>query len=138
MALGGKNTDWRHGTNGAVAVLTDFTAKTISVSPSWEAEQVESTTFGDTYREFEQSFKSGTIEVEYKSDDTIFGQLAAIYNNGDSVSFQYSPDGTASGKPKVTGSMIMTSFSPPASIGEILTISVSWQISGATTFTTHS
>lgn len=138
MAVGGALSDWRHGTNGAVSSNTDFTAKTMSVNPSFEAEQVESTTFGDTYREYEQSFKNATIEAQYKYDTTIFGQLAAIYNGGDTVTFQWSPDGTTTGKPKITGSMFMTSLGAPAGVGELLTMDVSWQVTGAVTFTTHS
>lgn len=138
MAIGGSSSDWRTGTNGAVAVLTDFSAKTISVESSFEAEQVESTTFGDTYREYEQSFKNGTIEVEYKYDATIFGQMAAIYNGGDTVSFQLSPTGTASGAVKITGSAFITELGMPVEIGELLQMSVSYQVSGAVTFSTHS
>lgn len=134
MAIGGSSSDWRHGTNGAVSSLTDFSAKTISVEASWEAEQVESTTFGDTYREYEQSFKNGTIEVEYKYDTTIFGQMSAIYNGGDTVSFALSPTGTVNGEVEITGSMFMTELGMPVEIGELLSMSVTWQVTGAVVF----
>lgn len=137
MAIGGSSSDFRHGTNGALTTLTDFTAKTMSVEPSFEAENVESTTFGDSYREYEQSFKNGTIEVEYKYDTTVFGQLAAIFNGSDVVSFQISPTGTDSGAVKITGSMFVTEFNVPVEIGELIPISVTWQVTGAVTFATH-
>lgn len=136
MAVGGALSDWRHGTNGAVSTNTDFTAKTMSVNPSFEAEQVESTTFGLTYRTYEQSFKNASIDATYKYDTTIFGQLAAIYNGGDTVTFQLAPDGTTTGKPKITGSMFITSLSPPVNVGDLITIDISWQVSGAVTFST--
>jgi hypothetical protein len=138
MALGGKNSDWRHGTNGAVSVLTDFTTKTMSVTLSAEAETVESTVFGDSYRDFEQSFKNATIEVQYKYDATLYGQLAAIYNAGDVVNFQLSPDGTGSTNPKITGSGFITSFGFPVEVGSLLVMDVSFQVSGTLTFGTHS
>jgi hypothetical protein len=137
MAIGGSSSDWQHGTNGAVSTLTDFSAKTISVEASFEAEQVESTTFGDSYREYEQSFKNGTIEAEYKYDTTIFGQLSAIYNGGDTVDFQLSPTGTASGAVKITGEMFITELGMPVEIGELLQMSVSFQVTGAVVFSTH-
>lgn len=137
MAVGGQNSAWKHGTNGAVSTNTDFSAKTRSVNASFDAEQVESTTFGDSYRDYEQSFKNATIETAYKYDATIFGQLAAIFNAGDVVTFEHSPDGTTSGKPRATGSMFMTKFGLPVEVGNLLEIPVSWQVSGPVTFGTH-
>ena len=138
MAIGGQLSDWRHGTNGATTTLTDFTSKTRSVSFSIEGEEVDSTTFGDLFRNYEGSFLNATFETVYKHDTTVFGQLGAIMANRDSVDFQYSPDGTTTGKPKVTGAAIITSFSSPASVGELLEITVSWRVNGAATFGTHS
>lgn len=136
MAIGGKDTTFKHGTNGAIAVNTDFTSYIREVNPSFEAEQVDSTTFGDTYRDFEQSFKNATIETTYKHDTTRFGQLAAIYNAGDIVTFEYGPTGIASGNPKITGSMFITKLGAPTKIGELIELAVSWQVSGAVTFST--
>ena len=138
MAIGGQLSDWRHGTNGATTSLTDFTAKTRSISFSIEGEEVDATTFGNLYRDYEGSFLNATFEVTYKYDATIFGQLGAIMSNRDSVDFQYSPDGATTGKPKVTGAAIMTSFSSPASVGELLELTVSWRVNGAATPGTHS
>jgi hypothetical protein len=137
MAIGGVLSDWRHGTNGATSTLTDFTAKTFSASMSNEAETVDSTVFGDSSRDYEQSYKNANIDLTYKYDATIYGQLAAIYSNGDTVSFQLSPDGTTTGKPKITGSAFMTSFGVPVNVGDRLELSVAWQVSGAVTFGTH-
>lgn len=135
MALGGKNSTWKHKLTGNVT-MTDFTAKTMSATLSASAEQVESTTFGDSYRNYEQSFKNGTIEVNYKYDTTVFGQIAAIYNAGDTVDFELYPDGTDGGKPKITGSAFITSFGTPVEIGNLLQLNVTFQIDGAITFTT--
>ena len=137
MAVGGQNSDWRHGKNGAPTVLTDFTAKTMSVTLSAEAEQVESTTFGDSYRDYEQSFKNATIDVQYKYDPTMFDDIADIYNAGDIVDFRLSPDGTGSQKVKIEGKAFVTSFGTPVEIGNLLVLDVSFQVSGALTFGTH-
>jgi hypothetical protein len=138
MALGGKNSNWQHGTNGAPTVLTNFTTKTMSVTLNAEAETVEATVFGDAYRDFEQSFKNATIDVQYKYDATLYGQLAAIYNAGDVVNFQLSPDGTTSTNPKITGAAFVTSFGTPVEVGNLLVLDVSFQVSGVVTFDTHS
>jgi len=135
MAVGGSLSTWKHGTNGAVSSNTDFSAKTREVTPSFEAEQVESTTFGDTYRDYEQSFKNATIEVTYKYDTTLFAQLAAIYNAGDIVTWELGPTGIVATNPKITGSMFMIKLGNPVKVGDLLEISVSWQVSGAVVFT---
>lgn len=138
MALGGKNSNWQHGTNAAPTVLTDFTTKTMSVTLNAEAETVESTVFGDAYRDYEQSFKNATIDVQYKYDSTIYGQLADLYNNGTIVDFQLSPDGTGSLMPKITGKAFVTSFGTPVEVGNLLVLDISLQVSGALTFGSHS
>ena len=138
MALGGKNSNWQHGTNGAPTSLTDFTTKTMSVTLNAEAETVESTVFGDAYRDYEQSFKNATIDVQYKYDATIYGQLADLYNNGTIVDFQLSPDGTGSTNPKIEGDAFITSFGTPVEVGNLLVLDVSFQVSGALTFGAHS
>jgi hypothetical protein len=137
MAIAGQLSDFRHGTNGALTTLTDFTAKTLGVSLSIEGEEVDATTFGNVYRDFEGSFIGGSFSVTYKYDATIFGQLGAIMTNRDSIDFQWSPDGTASGKPKVTGAMVMTSLNNDASVGDLLQIECEFRINGAITFGTH-
>lgn len=137
MSVGGATSAWKHGTNGAIAVNTDFTAYTLSVNPSFDAEEVDATTFGDTYRDFEQSYKNASIDVEMKFDATRFAQMAAIYNGGDIVTWELSPAGTSSGNVKITGSMVMTKFNPSVTVGDLIKMTMTWRVSGAVTFTTH-
>lgn len=135
--VGGKLTNWEHGTNGATTTLTDFTAKTESVDASFDNAMLEANTFGTSSKKYLPGLKDGSISATYHYDTTIFGQLNAIYANQDAVSFEYSPDGTTSGKPKATGSMYMSSFSAPAEVDSVLTISVEWQVTDTVTFGTH-
>lgn len=141
MALGGKNSTWKHKLTGN-ATLTDFSTKTMGVTLNASGETVEATVFGDTYRDYEQSFKNATIDVTYKYDATIYGQIAAIYNAGDTVDFELFPDGDSTGtgtsKPKITGAIFITSFGTPVEIGNLLQMSVTFQVAGALTFTTVS
>lgn len=135
MAVGGKNSNWQHGSYALPTTLADYSSKTMSVTMSNEAEQVESTVFGDSYRDFEQSFKNATIETQYKYDKAMFDILADIYNNGTIVDFALSPDGTtASTTVKISGKCFITSFGTPVEIGNLLVCDVSWQVSGAVTF----
>lgn len=139
MAIGGNLSDWQHGTNGAPTVLTDNTGKTQSVVIDFGSEEVDATVFGDSFREFEQSFKNATIQAVYKHDTAIWTIITDIYTNAPAggVNYQLGPDGTTTGKPKITGSMILSpSFSQPIPLGELLVLNVGWRVTGAVTFGT--
>lgn len=138
MAVGGKDTSWEHGTHGATSSLTDFTTKTMSLTPSFDAEEADATVFGDGFRSYEATFENATIGATYKYDTTVFGQLADIYSNRDAVDFQIGPTGTASTNVKITGSMVMTKFDMGIGVGEVEKITVNWRVTGAVTFTTFS
>lgn len=134
MALAGPSTTWKHGTNGAVSVNTDFTSKTRSVSMSNSREEVDATTFGDSYRDYEASFSNSTITVQYKSDTTLYSQLGAIYNGLDTVTFELGPTSIVATNPKITGSMVMTSLGLPYNVGDLQVFDVTWRVTGAVTF----
>lgn len=134
MAIAGKNTTFKHGTHGAISSNTDFTGKMMSLSPSFDSEEVDATVFGDGFRQFEQSFKNATIDAVYKYDPTVFGQLAALYDGADVVTWEIGPDGDDTGKAKITGSMILKKLDPPAGIGDLLKINVSFRVTGAVVF----
>lgn len=139
MALGGKNSNWQHGKHATPTTLdSTISEKTMSVTLNAEAETVESTTFGDAYRNYEQSFKNSTIDVQYKYDPTMYTVVADLFNNGTIVDFQLGPDGAtaASGTPKITGKAFVTSFGTPVEVGNLLVLDVSFQVDGALTFST--
>lgn len=136
-SVGGKLTAWKHEASVGAGSNTDFSAKTKSVNQSWETSMLDSTPFGKSSKTYVSGLKDSTVSAEYFYDTTIFGQLNAIYANGGSITFEFSPDGTASGKPKATGSMLMSSFSQPAEVDGILMITVDWQVSDDVTFGTH-
>ena len=138
MAVGGKDTTWKHGTNGAVSSNSNFTTSTMAVSPSFNAEEADATVFGDAYRDYEQTFKNATISATYYYSVTVWNQLAAIYNGGDTVTFELGPTGTTSTMGKITGSMCITSLSFPLTVGDIEKFEVTFRVSGAVTFTTFS
>lgn len=134
MSVGGKDTSWKHGTNGAVSSLTDFTSKTMAVNPSFNQDEADATVFGNDYRDYESTFKNATISATYKYDTTVWGQLTAIYNGGDSVDFELGPTGTASTNAKITGAMVITSIGSPINVGDIIKFDVSFRVNGSVTF----
>lgn len=137
MAIGGQSTLWKHGTHAATGTATDYTSSTRSVSPSWDQETVDATVFGDAYKDFEASFKNSTISATYKYSTAMWTVLTDIYSNGDTVAFEIGPDGSTTGKPKITGNMFITKLDLPLSVGALEEISVSFQVTGSVTFTTY-
>lgn len=109
----------------------------MSVVPTFDGEEVDATVFGDSFREFEQTFKSHSYAVRYKYDATIWQILADLWSNGTEVTFELGPVGTTSTNPKITGSMILTSFSEPFTVGELQVMEVTFRGTGAPTFGTY-
>lgn len=138
MSIGGKNTTWKHGTQAVPGTLTDYSANMRSVSPNYDRETVDATTFGDSYKDHEMSFKNAAFETVYKYSEALYAELRSVYHNDTSVIFEYSPNGTTSTYPKDTGTMFITKIDTAAQIGNLLEINVSWQVSGAVTPGAHS
>jgi hypothetical protein len=135
--IGGFTSDWRHGTAGAPTVLTDFSAKTMSVTMAEGNEEKELSVFGTAARQYLPSYTNGTIEVEYIYDATIRAQLAAIKSGRTTVDFELSPLGTAASDPVSSGSMILTSLGNPVESGEIIIMTANWRITGAVVDDVH-
>lgn len=131
MSISGRNTKWGHGTNALPTTIVDYTGKMREVGMEMEADDVDATVFGSGYKSYEQSFKECTFNTTYKFDPATYSALALLWTNGTVVSFEYLPDGTGSGKPTVTGSAVMTSFSMDTGIGDLLEVEVEWRTNGA-------
>ena len=137
MAIGGKDTLWLHASHGSPASDVDYTSKTRSVVPNYDGESVDATVFGDAFREKEATFKNFGFTVQYKFDATIWQIIADLWTNGTAVTFELGPIGSTSTYPKITGSMFCKSFSEPFSVGELQVIDVTFEGTGAPTFTTY-
>ncbi len=136
MPIAGSATTWKHATNGSPAALTDYTTKTRSVTLNNDGEEVDATTFGDSFREYEQSFKNAEIVVQYKYDATIWQVIADLYTNGTSIIWELGPVGITVGNPQIEGSMICRTFSQPFAVGELQVLDVTFRVTGAVTFGT--
>ena len=137
MAIGGQNSLWKHATHGTPTVLVDYSASTRNVTLSLDGEEVDATTFGNLFRDYERSFISGTFEAEYKYATAMWVVLGDIFTNGTSVDFEYSPNGSTSTYPKVTGAMVCTNFTAPVAVGDLLVFTATFRINGTATFGTH-
>ena len=117
---------FRHGKSAVFKVdnsggsLTDISNTLNSVSFPRDIETLETTSFGSSDRSYVVGFKNATISVEGSFDAT-------------SVSFEYGPEGSTSSFVKYTGECLMTSYETSAGVGDIVTYSAEFQITGAVT-----
>ena len=63
--------------------------------------------------------------------------LGAVVGQSATLSFEYSPEGTAGGKVKYTGECILTSYSLSSPVGDVVGYSADLQVSGDVTRGTH-
>lgn len=130
---------FRHGKNSVFKVdnsggtLTDISNVLNNVSFPREIETVETTSFGSSYRTYVVGFQNATISIEGTWDATVDAHLAGILGQDATVSFEYGPEGSTSTYVKFTGESYMTSYETSGAVGEVVTFSAEFQVSGAIT-----
>jgi hypothetical protein len=130
MSIGGRDTNFQHGTFGTPSVLVDYTTNIMSLDMPLTADEADATAYGGGYRSYESTFKSGTIPAEYYYTTAMYDVLFAIYDGDVAVDFQLGPTGTGSGAVKITGSITITSLGLPMPVGDVIKIPVTWRITG--------
>jgi hypothetical protein len=130
---------FRHGKNASFKVdnsggsLTNISDTLNSVTFPREIETLETTSFGSSTRSYVVGFSDATISIEGSFDATVDAHLAGILGQEASVSFEYGPEGTTAGQVKYTGEAFMTSYETSAGVGDIVTYSAEFQVTGAVT-----
>ena len=107
-----------------------------SVSINYEIDSLESTAFGSVGHSFVGGLQNLSVEIALMQDFAASAVEQTIYPliGSTAVAFEILPNGTAVGtaNPKYTGSLIVTDWTPVAgAVGELLTASVTWPITGA-------
>jgi len=130
---------FRHGKSAVFKIddsggtLRDISNTLNSVSFPREAEVLETTSFGSSDRSYVVGFKNQTIGIEGSFDATVDGYLAGILGQEASVSFEYGPEGSTATYTKYTGEALLTSYESSAGVGDIVSYSAEFQITGAVT-----
>lgn len=134
----GKDTAFK--LDNAAGSLTDLSAYSPKVGISRPQEVHDVTTFGATARAFALGLKDGDdIVVEFIYDNALEVILNAInaLTTGASQTFEYHPEGTASGKPKYSGECFLKNYSVASDVGDMLKITATLQKTGAVTHATN-
>ena len=127
----GKNSVFK--LDNAAGSLQDLSSYCDSVDFPQTTETAEVTTFGDSSKAYIVGLKDSTISVSGSWDATIDAQLDALVAAG---TFEFGPAGSGAGEVKYTGECILTSYSGASTVGDKVTFSAEFQVTGDVTRTT--
>lgn len=125
--------------DNAAGTLTDISAYVDSVGGiANTTDMLETTTFGSTSKSYIGGLRNGdTISVSGKWDSPLNTQITGLLGATNTSTFEYSPAGTAAGTPKVSGECLVASYEVSSSVADLVTFTVSLQITGNVTWGTN-
>jgi hypothetical protein len=130
----GKGTVFKIDNSGGT--LTDISAYCNNVDFPREVNADETTTFSNNDRTFIVGLRTATISVSGYWDSTLDGVVGQIVGTG-AVSFEYGPQGSASGEIKYTGEAILTSYQQGSPVDGVATWTADFQVTGEVTRGTY-
>ena len=129
----GKSTDFAiDDTGGSSRNISDTLT---DVSFPQTIDTAETTAFGSSNKSYIVGLKDTTISVTGIWDATVDGYLSGT--EPASRTFIYGPAGSTSGNVKYTGEAIMTNYSQSNPVGDVVTFTADFQVTGAVTRTTY-
>jgi hypothetical protein len=117
--------------------LTDISAYCDNVDFPQVVETAETTTFGDASKDYIVGLRDATISIGGKWDAVLDAVLAPILGQAASVSFQYGPAGSTASNIRYTGECYCTSYQVTGAVGDVVTFSAEFQVTGNVTRGTY-
>jgi hypothetical protein len=113
---------------------TDLSAFTNNVAPKRSADAHDTTTFGKSSKTYAGGLKDGTLTATGIYDDGATGPQAILEPLlGATVTYEYRPEGTGTGRPTKTGSAVLTAYEETAPVADMVTWSCTLQLSDSVT-----
>tara|TARA_Y100001973_G_scaffold76386_1_gene111661 strand:+ start:488 stop:898 length:411 start_codon:yes stop_codon:yes gene_type:complete len=131
----GKNSVFK--LDNASGSLTDISAFVNNVDFPETADVAESSVLGSSNKTYLVGLRDASISITGIFDATVDAILGAVVGQTATLSYEYSPEGTASGKIKYTGEAILTNYALSSPVGDVVAYSADLQCSGAVTRGTH-
>ena len=123
--------------DNASGSLTDISTYVNNVDFPETADVSETTTLGADNKTYIAGLKDATISLSGLWDATADAIFGAVVGQSATLSYEYSPEGTASGKVKYTGEAILTSYAISSPVGDAVGYSADLQVSGSVTRGSH-
>jgi hypothetical protein len=131
----GKSTVFKVDNSGGS--LTDISNTLTDVSFPRSVDTAETSAFGDSAKTYIVGLSDATVSVSGNYDATVDAHLAGVLGQAATLSFEYGPEGSTSTFVKYTGECILTSYEKSGAIGDVVTYSAEFQVTGAVTRGTY-
>ena len=131
----GKSTVFKVDNSGGS--LTDISNTLTDVSFQRSVDTAETSAFGDSAKTYIVGLSDATVSVSGNYDATVDAHLAGVLGQAATLSFEYGPEGSTSTFVKYTGEGILTSYEKSGAIGDVVTYSAEFQVTGAVTRGTY-
>jgi hypothetical protein len=132
----GKSTVFKVDNSGGT--LTDISDTLTDVSFPQSVDTAETSTFGSSAKSYVVGLTDSTLSVSGNFDATDDAHLAGVLGQAASLSFEYGPEGSTAGYVKYTGEAYLTSYEKSGAIGDVVSYSAEFQVTGAITRGTYS
>lgn len=137
-----------HGKNAVVSLdnssgtLTALTSISNEISYSQSIETADTSVFGTNAKTYITGQNDATVSLSGLFDATSAGVIEAtidalIDGTNASATLEFGPEGSGSGSRKYTMETIVTSYDISAPVGDVVSLSVEFQRTGATTVSTY-
>jgi hypothetical protein len=131
----GKSTVFK--VDNAAGSLTDISNTLTDVSFPQTVETAETSTFGSSAKTYIVGLSDSTVSVSGNFDATVDAHLAGVLGQAATLSFEYGPEGSTSPNVKYTGEAILTSYEKSGAVGDVVTYSAEFQVTGVVTRGTY-
>jgi hypothetical protein len=132
----GKSTVFK--VDNAAGSLTNISDTLTDVSFPQSVDTAETSTFGSSAKSYVVGLTDSTLSVSGNFDATVDAHLAGVLGQAASLSFEYGPEGSTAGYVKYTGEAYLTSYEKSGAIGDVVSYSAEFQVTGAITRGTYS
>lgn len=116
---------------------TDLTAYTTSVEFSPDIQMHDVSVFGVGSRSKVTGIKDASMTVKFFNDPTVQTHLIGLYGLSTSSTFSFGPQGSTTGKRRITGECWLQTFPLGADVNEVESITATFPVTGAVTFDTY-
>jgi hypothetical protein len=93
----------------------------------------ETTAFGSTVKTYVVGIKDARFSMQGMFEPTANTMLQGIYGFATARAFVYGPVGSTTGDPEFTGSCFLTTYNIQGSVGDMVAMSLEFQVSGTIT-----
>lgn len=121
----------------STGLSTDISDYVDNVSVPDNIDQTDITTLGDGARNFTPGLRTSQISLSGPYDTTLAIQMSALVSATTAVTFEFHPNGTGSGNPKISTECRVASWNPSSAVGDVVKWSATLQAVSAITYATN-